>query len=75
MNSVNDIFVGFGGTGAFAKAMGLGLSTASEMRRRKSIPVYYWPKLVEKAREMRIKGVNNDSLVVIHAGRHERAGR
>lgn len=67
MNTVEDVFVGFGGTSAFAGAMGLNLSTASEMRRRSSIPVRYWPKLVAVALERDINGVTNDSLVKMHA--------
>lgn len=67
MNTVEDVFLGFGGTSAFAGALELNLSTASEMRRRSSIPVRYWPKLVEVARQRDIEGINNDSLVKIHA--------
>ncbi len=67
MNTVEEVFLGFKGTSAFAGALGLNLSTASEMRRRSSIPVRYWPKLVEAARERGIEGVTNDALVTIHA--------
>jgi len=67
MNTVDDVFVGFGGTSAFAGALGLNLSTASEMRRRSSIPVRYWPKLVDAARERGVDGITNDELVKIHA--------
>jgi hypothetical protein len=66
MNTVDDVFAGFEGTSAFASALGLNLSTASEMRRRSSIPVRYWPKLVDVARERGIDGVNYDSLVAMH---------
>lgn len=67
MNTVEDVFLGFGGTSAFAGALGLNLSTASEMRRRNSIPVRYWPKLVTAALEREVRGVDNDSLVKMHA--------
>jgi hypothetical protein len=66
MNTVEDVFLGFEGTSAFAGALGLNLSTASEMRRRSSIPVRYWPKLIEAARERSIEGITNDSLVAMH---------
>ena len=66
MNTVADVFAGFEGTGAFAAALGLNLSTASEMRRRASIPVRYWPRLVEAARERGIADVNYDTLVSMH---------
>ena len=50
-------------------AMGLnvGYSTASEMKRRASIPVKYWPDLVALCKQKRIKGVNYDLLVTLHS--------
>lgn len=66
MNTVEEVFAGFGGTSAFAGALGLNLSTASEMRRRSSIPVRYWPKLIDAARERDITGIDNNSLVEMH---------
>jgi hypothetical protein len=66
MNTIDEIFAGFSGTSAFAVALGLNLSTASEMRRRSSIPVRYWPKLVEAARERGLDGITFDSLVAMH---------
>lgn len=67
MNTVEDVFQRFGKTSAFADALGLKLSAASEMRRRASIPVRYWPKLVEAARERGFEEITNDTLVSIHA--------
>jgi hypothetical protein len=69
MNTVEDIFTNFGGTSSFAGAMGLKLSAASEMRRRRSIPVKYWPRLVEVAHERSIRDITYDALVSIHAER------
>lgn len=66
MNTVNDIFQGLGGTGAVAKGIGVGHSTASEMRRRNSIPVKYWPDLVEYAQSVGNQQIDNDLLVRIH---------
>lgn len=66
MDTVDDVFAGFEGSSAFASALGLNLSTASEMRRRSSIPVRYWPRLVEVARERGIAGISYDSLVAMH---------
>lgn len=73
MNTVEDVFTQFKGTSAFAGALGLNLSTASEMRRRSSIPVRYWPKLVDAARERGIRGVSYDVLVAMHAPAQARA--
>jgi hypothetical protein len=66
MKSVEEIFVALGGTGAVARLLEVGHSTASEMRRRGSIPVRYWPRLVAVAVEREIEGISNDSLVGIH---------
>lgn len=49
MRSVAEIIDRFGGNSKFAAVIGKGPSTASEMRRRKSIPVDYWPKLIAQS--------------------------
>lgn len=67
MNTVEDVFVKFEGTSALAGALGLNLSTASEMRRRSSIPVRYWPKLVDAARQRGLNEISYDRLVAIHS--------
>ena len=53
MRSVTDIIDAFGGNSKFAAVIGKGASTASEMRRRKSIPVDYWPRLIEASAKWR----------------------
>jgi hypothetical protein len=65
-SSIPDLIDAFGGSTAFARIIGLKPSTASEMKRRQSIPVPYWPKVVEAAGEKNII-VNNDLLVRLHA--------
>jgi len=67
MDTVNDVFREFGGPTALGRAIGVNPSTASEMRRRASIPVDYWPKLIEAARQRGID-LDSDSLVRIHTG-------
>ena len=68
MKTVNDLISAFGGPTKFAEAMGFKHpSTASEMQRRESIPVKYFPKIVEEARSRGIKGVTVQRLVEIHA--------
>lgn len=42
------IFARIGGTTAVAAMIGVGQSTASEMKRRKSIPVRYWDQIIGK---------------------------
>lgn len=72
MNTVEDVFTAFEGTSNFADALSLGLSTASEMRRRGSIPVRYWPRLVDEAAKRKIASITYDRLVAIHSERHTR---
>ncbi len=50
MNTIREFFDLFGGPSKVAEALGVGHSTASEMKRRSSIPVIYWPKLIESER-------------------------
>jgi hypothetical protein len=72
MNTVEDVFLAFDGTSNFADALKLGLSTASEMRRRGSIPVKYWPRLVDEASKRGVPTITYDRLVAIHSERHTR---
>lgn len=67
MDTVSDVFTRFEKTSAFADALGLKLSAASEMRRRKSIPVRYWPRLVEAAQERGFNEITYERLVEMHA--------
>lgn len=66
MDTVAEIIDAFGGNARFAELIGKQPSTASEMRRRGSIPVTYWPRIVEskKGREARLTYAK---LVSIHA--------
>jgi len=52
MKTVSDIFDIFGGNASVARILGVGPSTASEMKRRESIPVEYWPDLVAEGRRV-----------------------
>jgi len=66
MESVETIFTELGGTSDVARRLNVGQSTASEMRRRGSIPVQYWPDLVALAADQG-KPLSYDKLVEIHA--------
>jgi hypothetical protein len=66
MVTVETVFETFGGPTAVANAIGVKPSTASEMRRRASIPVRYWPALVMAANEQGF-AINNDALVKMHS--------
>lgn len=68
LDTVDDVFVAFGGPTAIARLLDLkGASTASEMRRRRSIPVEYWRRLVELAADNGAPGLTYDKLVTMHS--------
>jgi hypothetical protein len=69
MQSVPDIFAAFGGPAAMARALQTRASTASEMKRRGSIPAEYWVRLVDAAKEAGIDGVTYEALARAHAKR------
>lgn len=66
MRTVSDIFDQFGGPASVARLLGVNASTASEMKRRSSIPVRHWPALTAEAKERGIP-LTNDDLVDAHA--------
>ena len=66
---VENVFTALGGTSATARELGVKQSAASEMRRRKSIPVRYWPRLVDKE----IPGVTYEALAKAHGDKAQDA--
>lgn len=66
MFSVSSIFETLGGPTKVARILGVGFTTASEMKRRGSIPVKYWPKLVDACASKGVNGVTYERLVTIH---------
>ncbi len=67
METVADIFAALGGTSAVARLLGVNQSTASEMKRRGSIPNEYWVLLVSRASEHGVDTVTYELLAKIHA--------
>jgi hypothetical protein len=67
MNSVIDIFDALGGPSQVARLLHVRQSTASEMKRRGSIPAEYWAELVRAARERGIRNLDSERLVMIHS--------
>ena len=65
METISSIFDRFGGVTATAAVLGVNASTASEMKRRGSIPIKYWPELIAEAKYRRFK-LTNDMLVSVH---------
>jgi hypothetical protein len=66
MQSVSNIFETLGGPTRVAKMLDVGFTTASEMKRRGSIPVKYWPRLVAACESQGIDGITYERLVEIH---------
>ena len=67
MTSVSSIFQNLGGPTKVARILDVGFSTASEMRRRGSIPVKYWPKLVAACEAEGVDGITYERLVEMHS--------
>lgn len=65
MKNVESIISDLGGNSVVAGWLNVGASTVSEMKRRKSIPVEYWPGLISLSSD---KGgsLTNDVLVDAH---------
>jgi len=58
---INDL----GGSSKFGRLLGVGPSTASEMKRRKKIPVQYWNTVIVAARQNGLK-VTAEDLIAAH---------
>jgi hypothetical protein len=67
MQSVSYIFEKLGGPTKVARHLGVGFTTASEMKRRGTIPVKYWPKLVAACEADGLSDVTYERLVRMHA--------
>jgi hypothetical protein len=66
METVSDLIEAYGGVAAFARVIGKSSSTASEMKRRGSVPVAYWPKLIASAGRLGIAGITAERLMWLH---------
>jgi hypothetical protein len=66
MRSVSNLFETLGGPTKVATFLDVGVTTASEMKRRGSIPVKYWPRLVAACEQHGIDGLNYERLVAMH---------
>ncbi|WP_336801456.1 carph-isopro domain-containing protein [Kaistia sp. MMO-174] len=66
MNTIGALIDAFGGNTKFASVIGKNASTASEMKRRESIPIDYWPAIIEAAADKGIPGVDADRLMRLH---------
>ncbi|WP_373325086.1 carph-isopro domain-containing protein [Methylobacterium organophilum] len=73
METVADIFAALGGPSAVARTLGVRQSTASEMKRRNSIPPEYWVRLVGAAQAKGIDDLSFERLAIVHAEARSKA--
>lgn len=66
MQTIDELYEAFGGAAEIGRAIGKSTEHAAIMKRRGSIPVEYWLRLTEAARERGIPGVTCESLTVMH---------
>jgi hypothetical protein len=70
MLTVEAIFDAYGGPAALARAIGVTTEHAASMRRRKSIPVRYWPALLDVAQTRpALRHITSEALVAVSAAR------
>lgn len=67
MKAVHALFDDLGGPAAVARALGVNPSTASEMKRRGSIPGEYWEDIVRDAEQRGLANVTLARIASIHA--------
>jgi len=65
MYSVPELINAFGGPTQFGLVIGKRASTASEMKRNRSIPVDYWPRIIAAAAERGLE-LDASSLMEMH---------
>jgi hypothetical protein len=66
---IPSLFSRLGGITRVAAEIGVPTGTASAWQSRGSIPVSYWPKLIESAAQRGVSGVTYDALVALHSQR------
>lgn len=66
-DSVDTLFEALGGAARVGAIIGKSTEHAAAMRRRRSIPVAYWPALIADARARAITGVSYETLALMHA--------
>jgi hypothetical protein len=74
LKSIADIFDILGGTTSMARILGLGVSTASEIKRRGRIPAEYWREIIRAAAMRGHADITAELLSDLHARRREPDG-
>lgn len=65
-HTIPELIDAFGGPSGFAKVIDKNPSTASEMKRSRSVRVNYWPRIVDAALEANIPGVTLEAIAEMH---------
>jgi hypothetical protein len=66
ITTVDDVFEALGGVSAVARSLNVNYSTASEMKRRKSIPSHHWIELALTASVKDWRDVTLEVLARVH---------
>lgn len=64
-----------GKTQGIAADLGVGIETAKAFKKRDCIPYWYWPRLLEKAREHGLTFLTADFLVALAAARFRKSDK
>jgi hypothetical protein len=64
--TVSALIDALGGSSTISRATGIGRSAVSEMKRKGSIKVSHWPKLIALAQSAGVAGVTSDTLMRMH---------
>jgi len=75
LRTISALIDAFGGASEFAKIIGRGASTASEMKRSGSVRVEYWPKIIRGAAERKIPGISLKTLALMNLESRRRPDR
>lgn len=74
LKSIADIFDVMGGTTSMARILGVGVSTASEIKRRGRIPAEYWRDIIRAAATRGHGDITAALLTDLHARQNEPDG-
>lgn len=69
--TIPKLFDVLGGPAEVSRWLGVGMSTATEMKRRKSIPVKYWPRIISLALKKNCGLTRYQELAEMHLGRQK----
>lgn len=72
METLDDLYDAFKGPAGVGRAIGKSTEHAFAMKRRRSVPVRYWPALLSAARSLNLK-LDEACLVRIHTSSCEGA--